>query len=302
MELRQLRYFCAVAEELNLTRAAQRLHMAQPPLSRQIKQLETELGAPLFTRRARGLTLTHEGKFFLEHALQILEKVDTTVTATRRMARRGHQVFGIGMVGSLLFGQLPQLIRRLRQTDDIELLLLELTTVSQVQALKAGRIDIGFGRLRVDDPDVVQEILFEEPIVAALPAAHPLAGTRPTLAQLAAYPLVIYPAAPRPSYADAVLSLFRLRGLKVQVIQETNELQTALGLVASELGFSLVPEQVMRMQRREVTYARLAEANITSPIICSRRREPVTPAMAIANDILKELVDNRLSGRFTIDG
>ena len=188
MDIRQLRYFCTVAEELNLTRAAERMHMAQPPLSRQIKLLETEVGAPLFTREARGLALTPIGQFFLEHALQILEKVDTTVAATRRMARRGHQVFGIGMVGSLLYGQLPQLIRRLRQTDDLELLLLELTTVNQVQALKAGRIDIGFGRIRLDDPDIAQEVLFDEPIVAALPAHHPLVGTIPTLAQLAEYP------------------------------------------------------------------------------------------------------------------
>ncbi|MEC8916635.1 MAG: LysR family transcriptional regulator [Pseudomonadota bacterium] len=298
MELRQLRYFCAVAEELNLTRAADRLHMAQPPLSRQIKALETELGAPLFIRQARGLALTPTGQFFLEHVLQILERVDTTVTATRRMARRGHQVFGIGMVGSLLYGQLPQLIRRLRQTDDIELLLLELTTVNQIHALKAGRIDIGFGRLRLDDPDIEQEILFDEPIVAALPANHPLSNTTPTLAQLAEYPLIIYPASPRPSYADAVLSLFRLRGLKVRVVQETNELQTAIGLVASDLGFSLVPEQVMRMHRDEVKYVRLAEKNITSPIICSRRREPTTPAMILTNEILKELVNNRRLGHY----
>ena len=214
------------------------------------------------------------------------------------MARRGHQVFGIGMVGSLLYGQLPQLIRRLRQTDDLELLLLELTTVNQVQALKAGRIDIGFGRIRLDYTYIAQEVLFDEPIVAALPAHHPLVGTIPTLAQLAEYPLIIYPASPRPSYADAVLSLFRLRGLKVKVIQETNELQTAIGLVASDLGFSLVPEQVMRMQRDEVTYVRLAERNITSPIICSRRREPVTPAMQMTNDILRELVENRVKGRY----
>ena len=102
--------------------------------------------------------------------------------------------------------------------------MLELTTVNQVQALKAGRIDIGFGRIRLDDPDIAQKVLFDEPTVAALPAHHPLVGTIPTLAQLAEYPLIIYPASPRPSYADAVLSLFRLRGLKVKVIQETNEL------------------------------------------------------------------------------
>ena len=299
MELRHLRYFCAAAEELNMTRAAARLHIAQPPLTRQINQLETELGARLFERGSRGLTLTAAGQFFHEHALQILEKVDTTVTATRRMARSHRKLFGIGFVASLFYGQLPTLIRRLRQNEEIELVLAELTTVHQVQALKAGRIDIGFGRLRIDDPEVEQEVLFEEPIMAALPCSHPLADSVPSLAQLAEYPLIVYPATPRPSYADQVLGLFRRRGLKVRVIQEANELQTAIGLVASEMGFTLVPEQVSRLQRDDIAYVRLAEPHITSPILCSRRRgEPPSAIMLQVNEILAELVDNRLSGRY----
>ncbi|XKE47055.1 LysR family transcriptional regulator [Halomonas organivorans] len=299
MELRHLRYFCVVAEELNLTYAAERLHMSQPPLTRQIKQLEEELGAVLFERSSRGLTLTATGQFFHEHALQILEKVDATVEATRRIARSNRRMFGIGFVASVFYGQLPLLVRGLRQKDDVELTLAELTTVQQVQALKAGRIDLGFGRLRIQDPDVEQEVLFEEPMMAALPVGHPLAETTPTLEQLARYPLVVFPAKPRPSLADMTLGLFRRHGLKVEVAQEANELQTALGLVASEMGITLVPEQVKRLQRDGIVFVYLDDKSITSPVLCSRRKgEPPSDIMQEANAILEVLVENRRTGRY----
>jgi len=299
MELRHLRYFCVVADELNMTRAAHRLNMAQPPLTRQIKQLEGEVGVILFERSRRGLTLTTAGQFFHEHTLQVLEKLDTTITATRRIQRSNLLMFGIGFVPSVFYGQLPLLVRELRQMDDVELTLAELTTVQQVQALKAGRIDMGFGRLRIDDAEVEQEVLFEEPMMVALPTRHPLAGKTPSLAELAQYPLIIYPAKPRPSLADMMLGLFRRRGLKVTVAQEANELQTALGLVVSGLGVALVPEQVSQLQRRGIVYSYLGDSSITCPILCSRRRgETPSEVMREANAILKLLVENRRSGRY----
>jgi DNA-binding transcriptional LysR family regulator len=298
VELRHLRYFCTVAEELNLTRAAERLHIAQPPLTRQIKQLEEEVGTELFKRGPRGLTLTPAGQFFLEHARQVLEKVKTTVLATRRLAQDQRAVFGIGFVPSVFYGQLPSMVRRLRQNNNVEIVLMELLTLQQVQALKAGRIDIGFGRVRVDDPEIDQEMLFDEPILAALPCAHRLAKSTPCLAELADCPLIAYPATPGPNFADIVIGLFRQRGLGVNVIQYVNDVQTAIGLVASEMGYTLVPEQVSRIQRDDVAYVRLAEGNITSPVLCCRRREPPTELMLQVNEILRELVENRLAGRY----
>lgn len=299
MELRHLRYFCAVAEELNLTRAAEKLYIAQPPLTRQIKQLEEEIGVALFIRNPRGLTLTPAGQFFLEHATQILEKVESTVEDTRRVARHGKTVFGIGFVPSVFYGQLPLLVRRLRQNRNLEIVLHELKTAEQVDALKTGRIDIGFGRLRIDDPEVEQELLFDEPLIAALPAKHPLTRKMPSMKELSEVPMVAYPASRGPNFADITQGLFRRRGLRLNIVQQVNDLQTALSLVASEMGFTLVPEQVRRLHREGIDYVPLADDNITTPVIASRRRgENPNAIMRLTNTILDELVENRITGRY----
>lgn len=289
MELRHLRMFLVTAEELNLTRAAAKLHMTQPPLSRKIKAIEEELGTQLFFRSPRGLALTATGEFFHEQAKQILSKVETSMATIRQMERCQKPVFGIGFVPSVFYGQLPLLVRSLRQKDDVELTLRELTTVQQVQALKEGRIDLGIGRLKIDDSEVEQRVLFNEPLIAALPADHPLKDRQPTLAELAEYPLILFPSAPRPSLADMIQGQFRRRGISIQVVQETNELQTALGLVASGLGITLVPKQVSCVQRAGIHYTPLSDDTVTSPVICSRRRdEPWSPVIQQIDELLGE--------------
>lgn len=298
MELRHLRYFCVVADELNMTRAAEKLFIAQPPLTRQIKQLEEEIGAQLFVREARGLRLTPAGKYFQEQARQILDKINTTVEDTRRVAAHGKVIFGIGFVPSVFYGQLPTLVRRLRQNKNVEIVLHELKTGQQVEALKTGRIDIGFGRLRIDDPEVDQEMLFDEPIIAALPASHPLAGKMPSLKELSELPMIAYPAGNGPNFTDISLGLFHRRGLRINVVQQVNDVQTALGLVASEMGFTLVPEQVRRLHREEIAFVPLDDDSITSPVLCCRRKEPPNAIMRLTNKILEELVENRLTGRY----
>ena len=299
MEVRHLRYFVAVAEERNFTRAAEKLFIAQPPLTRAIKQLEDEIGIDLFIRKPRGLELTSGGAYFLLQAQQVLDKIEAMVEDTRRIALGRKTVFSIGFVPSVFYGQLPLMVRRLRQNKNLEIVLHELKTRQQIDALKSGRIDIGFGRLRIDDPDVEQEILFDEPLIAALPAAHPLAAAPPSMQQLAEVPMIVFPTGPGPNFADITHGLFRRRGLKVNVIQQVNDLQTALSLVASEMGFTLVPEQVQRLSRDGVQYVRLADDNITTPVIISRRRgENPNAIMRLTSTILAELVENRLDGRY----
>lgn len=298
MELRHLRYFCAVADELNLTKAAEKLFISQPPLTRQIKQLEEEIGAPLFVRKARGLLLTPAGQYFWAHAKQILAKVSVTVENTRHVAEDGKIIFGIGFVPSVFYGQLPTLVRRLRQKSNVKIVLHELKTGEQLVALKTGKIDIGFGRLHIEDPEVEQTILFQEKMLAALPKDHPLAVQSPSMAQLAKLPLILYPAGPSPTFADICQGLFTRSSLMVNIAQQVNDIQTALALVASEMGFTLVPEQVKNIKRDDVAYVPLEDKSITSQVICSRRKEPYSEIMTAASEILDELVENRLTGRY----
>ncbi|MDQ4349834.1 LysR family transcriptional regulator, partial [Pseudomonas aeruginosa] len=199
MELRHLRYFQALARTLNFTRAAEQLHIAQPPLSRQIQQLEEMLGVALL-ERGRPLRLTEAGRFFHEQSATLLDQLESICDSTRRIGQGQRQWFGIGFVPSALYGVLPELIRHLRGDPELELGLLEMTTLQQVEALKSGRIDIGFGRIRIDDPAIRQSVLSEEPLVAALPAGHPLLGQPLSLERLSREPFVLYPGQPRPSY------------------------------------------------------------------------------------------------------
>ncbi|WP_374981138.1 LysR family transcriptional regulator [Pseudomonas solani] len=289
MELRHLRYFQALAETLNFTRAAERLHIAQPPLSRQIQQLEEELGVTLL-ERGRPLRLTEAGRFFHEHSSALLEQLTKVCDNTRRIGQGEKTWLGIGFAPSTLYGVLPELIRRLRSDAELELGLNEMTTLQQVEALKAGRIDIGFGRIHIEDPAIHQQVLTLDPLVAALPAGHPLLAAPASLEALAREPFVLYPGNPRPSYADHVLALFATHGLQIRVVQWTNELQTAIGLVAAGIGITLVPASVQLQHRDDIGYTRLLESNATSPIIISRRVGDTSPALADCLALIGELV------------
>lgn len=290
MELRHLRYFVAVAEERNFTRASERLFIAQPPLSRQIQQLEEELGV-LLLERGRPLRLTEAGRFFYEHSSVLLEQLGKVCDNTRRIGLGQKTWLGIGFAPSTLYGVLPQLIRRLRsdETLELELGLSEMTTLQQVEALKAGRIDVGFGRIRIDDPAIVQRVLTEDRLVAALPAGHPLLGQPVSLSQLADEPFVLYPGNPRPSYADHVIALFSSHGLTVRIAQWTNELQTAIGLVGAGIGITLVPASVQVLHRDDIGFSPLLESNATSPIILSRRVADVSPGLSHCLRMIDEL-------------
>lgn len=291
MELRHLRYFQVLAETLNFTRAAERLHIAQPPLSRQIQQLEDELGVMLL-ERGRPLRLTEAGRYFYEHSHTLLDQLGTVCDNTRRIGAGEKTWMGIGFAPSTLYGVLPELIRRLRSDEylELELGLSEMTTLQQVQALKAGRIDIGFGRIRIDDPAIHQRVLTEDRLVAALPAGHPLLAGPASLAQLAREPFVLYPGNPRPSYADHILALFDAHGLSIKVAQWTNEMQTAIGLVGAGIGVTLVPASVQLLHRVDIGYTTLLEANATSPIILSRRIGDVTPGVTHCLGLIDELL------------
>lgn len=292
MELRHLRYFVAVARERNFTRAAEILHIAQPPLSRQIQQLEDELGLALIERGSRPLRLSEAGRLFYEQAVQVLERIDEMKALVGQLHAADRDRFSIGFVASTLYGKLPEVIRTYRNArPDVELTLVELTSVEQIAALKEGRIDVGFGRIPLDDPALERKLLRNEKLIAAVPAKHPMLsrGKSLRLEDLATEPLIVYPKSPRPSYADQVLALFRAAGLKSPGVQEVRELQTALGLVAAEMGVCLVPASIETLRRDNVVYRPLESVLAVSPIIMSVRKGDRSPEIALVLSLIRQM-------------
>jgi LysR family transcriptional regulator, benzoate and cis,cis-muconate-responsive activator of ben and cat genes len=292
MELRHLRYFVSVVNEGNFMRAAEKLNIAQPPLSRQIHQLEEQLGVRLLDRKARPLRMTNAGRFLYEHALHVLDRVEVMLVMTRRLGQVEKGRFGIGFVGSTLYGPLPELVRRFQAAyPDLEIDMVELTSIQQIAALKEGRIDVGFGRLPVEDPAVRREVLQEEAMVAALPIGHALLnGVGPLrLDDLASETLIVYPREPRPSYVDEVLSVFRDRRLEPRAIREVSELQTALGLVAAAVGICLAPASVQRLRRDDILYRDLDEAKAITPVVMCHRMHDSSRETIVLLQLIREL-------------
>jgi DNA-binding transcriptional LysR family regulator len=291
MELRHLHYFVTVARERNFTRAAAKLHIAQPPLSRQVQQLEDELGVELLERNCRPIRLTEAGRLVFEQATQVLERVDDIKQMIRRLQSTARHVT-IGFVGSTLYGYLPDVIRAYRAArPDAELNLVELTTLEQINALKEGRIDVGFGRIPLEDPAIDRVLLRNERLCVALAPDHPLLQTSGPLwlADFAEEPLIVYPKAPRPSYADQVLALYRSQGLKPAALHEVKELQTALGLVAAQSGVCLVPASVERLRRDNVAYRPLRDDAAFSPILMSTRKGDRSPEIALILKLIRQI-------------
>jgi DNA-binding transcriptional LysR family regulator len=295
VELRQLRYFLMVAKEQNFTRAAEKLHIAQPPLSRQILQLEEQLGVVLFERGSRPVRLTDAGRMLFNQAAHVLESVDEITNMAQRLRNAERPQLRVGLVPSTLYGKLPDVIRRYRAArPQVELVPLELMTLEQIAALKEGRIDVGFGRIQFDDPAVERTLLRNERLVVAMPANHLWTARRGAiaLAQMATELLIVYPKAPRPSYADQVLQLFRDRNLRPPVIHEVKELQTALGLVAAETGVCVVPASVERLRRDNVVYRPINDPAAVSPIIMSTRKGDPSPEIVLILRIIHDIYED----------
>src|SRR5919109_2058925 len=179
MELRHLRYFVALAQELSFTRAAERLHVSQPPLSQQIRALEDELGTPLFTRTSRRVELTAAGEVFLEHAKAVLERIEQASSQARAIGAGTSGHLEIGLSGSLLLSPLPRLIASYRRSfPGVAVVLHEITPVAQLVALRERKIDLSFSRTAVDDALFISELAWRDPVVVALPRGHRLGRRR----------------------------------------------------------------------------------------------------------------------------
>ena len=292
MDIRHLRYFVAVATERNFTRAADRVGVAQPSLSRQIRELEHELGLTLFARDSRPVELTPGGQLLLEHAYKVIGTVEQLRNALKRFTTGERRRFMIGFVGSTIYGLVPALIRRFRErAPDLDIDLVEMNTVTQITALKRGVIDAGLGRLTFEDPELRRRVIEQERLVVALPRGHLLSDREKpvTLAEISSDTVILYPSEPRPSFADQIMAIFRDCGFVPTITREVRELQTALGLVAAEFGVCLVPASVQRLQRDDVVYHSIADEAAISPIILNWRASDTSPATILLLRICGEL-------------
>jgi len=289
MELRHIRYFVALGEELNFTRAAERLHIAQPPLSQQIRQLEDELGVTLLQRNSRPVRLTEAGTLFLARARALLASFEDAVAETRRVGRGQAGKLAIGFVGSAMFAGLPDIVGAYRDAcPDVELVLDEMLAAEIAEALRRRRIDVGFARpALLPEVGVAQRLILEEPYVAALPRTHPLAARRSiTLAELSDDAFVLYPARPEPSVTGLIVAACAAAGFAPRLAQEVLHLQTAIGLIAAGVGVSLVPEAAARAQTgRGVAYIPVANPAVMAPLTIAWREEDVSPAVQRLLDI-----------------
>ncbi|MFC6646021.1 LysR family transcriptional regulator [Granulicella cerasi] len=243
MELRQFRYFVAVAEELHFRRAGERLHVAQPALSLQIKQLEEELGVRLLERNQRKVELTVAGAAFLERARTLLRDAEFAAAEARRTAAGEGGSFALGFVSTASFALLPTLLRRLRQAmPKLEVHLHEWQPTVQLEALAAGTLDLGLLQAAEVPPALASHLLGRERLVVALPRRHRLAARaalRPK--DLADETLFLPTRELAPTLHDAILRTFATEHTTPRRLQPVEQVQTALSLAAEGLGVSLVP-------------------------------------------------------------
>ena len=272
MELRHLRYFVAVVEEQSFTKAAEKLFIAQPPLSRQIQNLEQELDIQLFERGSRPLKTTEAGQFFYQHAVKLLSNAEEIKSMTRRIGIADRSIT-IGFVGSLLFGLLSRILFLFKQQHPyLKIEMMELNTYEQIQALKEGRIDVGFGRLRISDPAVKRMLLREERLVMAAHTSHPLAQQEGVyLSELVEQPLFLYPNSGKANFASQTLGIFSEYGLEPKNIRTVRELQLALGFVAAGEGICITPESAKNIKLAHLNFIPILDHLAVSPVFMAIR-------------------------------
>jgi DNA-binding transcriptional LysR family regulator len=300
LELRHLRYFVAVAEELHFGRAAARLRIAQPPLSQQIRRLETSLGVELLRRTRRRVELTEAGRLLLEGARPLIAQAEALERAMGRAARGDIGRLGVGFVGSVTQDVLPTLLRGFRDRHpEVVVTLSELSTLEQIEALRERRIGAGLLRPPVGDPAVATMPLLEEPLVAALPDFHRLARRRTvSISALADEPFVLIGREVNPAFHDDVVSACRAAGFSPDVVQEAGEMQTIMSVVAAGIGVSLVPASVERLRREGdgVAYRPLRPSSVRLVVALAWRPADADPVVENLVGVARELWPRRGRG------
>lgn len=281
IELRHLRYFLAVAEELHFGRAAERVGVAQPALSQQIKRLEAEIGTPLFVRSTREVRLSAAGEALRPHALSALGEVAQGVVAAERASRGEVGHLTVGFIETAAGALVPAAVRRFRaDRPDVGLTLRELAVDVQVEGLLTGKLDVGIVRPPVSSQELMVEEVAEDRLLAAVPLAHPLASRRRiSAAALTGEPLVALSREVVPGLYDQVVSLLAEQDSAARLTQEATSIQAVLGLVAAGLGIALLPTSARSLSRDGVAFVALAPS--PRSIVCAvHRRGDDSPLVA----------------------
>ncbi|MDJ0633760.1 MAG: LysR family transcriptional regulator [Xenococcaceae cyanobacterium MO_188.B29] len=290
MELRHLKYFVAVAEELHFGRAAEKVQITQPVISDQIRRLEQELGVKLFFRTKRTVELTEPGKIFFKEAKQILERVEKAVDAVQKADRGELGSLMIGYTGPALYTLLPKIIRTFRDRyPQVELVLKEICTNEQVEALNSGNIEVGFLHPPVDGEFEFISIMTEK-MVLALPEDHPLTTfTKVPISKLSNQSFILFPRHEGLSLYNRILLMCQQAGFAPKIVQEVTPQPTMIGLVAAGIGVSLVSESLQNINRPGVVYRKL---DVTTPeleLVAAWKKEKVSPVLPKFLQVVTEI-------------
>lgn len=294
MDLKQLRYFAALAQELSFTRAARKLHVSQPPLSFQIANLETDLGARLFNRTSRSVELSEAGRALLPHALAVLERIDEARHDVRRVASGLEGWVKVGLAGSHFLGPFPHFIRQFRERrPGVEVALNEMKPADQLQALRDGRIDLSISRTPVADGQLDSHLLWREPVVAAVPRDHPLSRRkRIQLADLRVQDFVFL-RLDSSAFAQRLFDACVQVGFTPRIVQQVVEIPAAINLVAAGLGVALVPASLAGVRNEAVALCALGSAMPPADVYALVRTGTPQPALREFTDSLRAWAASR---------
>ncbi|SCK19902.1 LysR substrate-binding domain-containing protein [Vogesella sp. LIG4] len=284
MDFRHLRYFIAVAEERHFTRAAERVGIQQPPLSMQIRQLEEEMGTPLFQRLTRGVALTEAGEAFLIEARAILARVEQARQQVQRLSRGEAGQLRIGFAGATYFQPLvPALLRDFRaRYPGVELRPVESNTAQLIDGLMGGEVDLAFVRAPFDAPAGLRSLeLVDDELLVALPASHPAAaGADIALAELAQETFILFPRDISPGLYDRMIATIQQAGFSPKLGQEAPQIVSTVPMVAAGFGIALVPASVRQIQTDSVRYLPLCGQQARAPICLAYRQDHASAALA----------------------
>ena len=290
IELRHLRYFCAVADELHFGRAARRLHIAQPALSRQIRRLEEEVGTTLLARTQRSVALTMPGQAFLERSRRILDEVGRAVAEANRIAGGQTGRLRVAFIHSSTYSLTPTALNIFASRHPgICVDLQEMTVIGQKRAISLGDIDIGLLRPPIEDRDLAFESVMKESFVLAVPQHHKLAGRKDvTLPELAQEQFIMFDRRQSPLFHERIMTSCEAAGFTPRVAQEAIQIHTVLGLVGAGLGIALMPDAALKLSMPRVRFLSVAQPIEPVEIALAWRRDNVNPALPLFRQAVKE--------------